>query len=213
MAADETLIIKPKVKIKVFGVGGGGNSVLMRMKQHNELDIELVAVNTDAKQLSLVAQAGVKPVQIGETLTRGRGTGGSVELGEQAAKEAENRLREAMSGADLIFITAGMGGGTGTGAAPVVARLANEMGALSVGVVTVPFSFEGSRKKKLAMEGVVKMQSQMDALIAVENDNLMKLPLDPPQKVEFGIAYTSKEHMTAAAKKFYDYAILCIKGK
>ena len=176
MAADETLIIKPKVKIKVFGVGGGGNSVLMRMKQHNELDIELVAVNTDAKQLSLVAQAGVKPVQIGETLTRGRGTGGSVELGEQAAKEAENRLREAMSGADLIFITAGMGGGTGTGAAPVVARLANEMGALSVGVVTVPFSFEGSRKKKLAMEGVVKMQSQMDALIAVENDNLMKLP-------------------------------------
>ena len=164
MAADETLIIKPKVRIKVFGVGGGGNSVLMRMGQHNDLDIELVAVNTDAKQLSLVSQAGVRYVQIGEPLTRGRGTGGNVALGEQAAKEAE------------IFITAGMGGGTGTGAAPVVARLANELGILSVGVVTVPFSFEGSRKKKLAMEGVVKMQSQMDALIAVENDNLLKLP-------------------------------------
>ena len=121
MAADETSIIKPKVKIKVFGVGGGGNSVLMRMGQHNDLDIELVAVNTDAKQLSLVAKSGVKPLQIGEPLTRGRGTGGKVELGEQAAKEAENHLREAMNGADLIFITAGMGGGTGTGAAPVVA--------------------------------------------------------------------------------------------
>ena len=158
MAADETSIIKPKVKIKVFGVGGGGNSVLMRMGQHNDLDIELVAVNTDAKALEL-SLADHK-----------------VELGEQAAKEAENHLREAMNGADLIFITAGMGGGTGTGAAPVVARLANELGILSVGVVTVPFTFEGSRKKKLAMEGVVKMQSQMDALIAVENDNLMKLP-------------------------------------
>ena len=176
MAADETLIVKPKVKIKVFGVGGGGNSVLMRMGQHNELDIELVAINTDAKQLSLVAQAGVKPMQIGESLTRGRGTGGKVELGEQAAKEAENRIREALTGADLVFITAGMGGGTGTGAAPVVARVANELGILSVGVVTVPFTFEGSRKKRLAMEGVIKMQSQMDALIAVENDNLMKLP-------------------------------------
>jgi cell division protein FtsZ len=176
MAADETLIVKPKVKIKVFGVGGGGNSVLMRMGQHNELDIELVAINTDAKQLSLVAQAGVKPMQIGESLTRGRGTGGKVELGEQAAKEAENRIREALTGADLVFITAGMGGGTGTGAAPVVARVANELGILSVGVVTVPFTFEGSRKKGLAMEGVIKMQSQMDALIAVENDNLMKLP-------------------------------------
>ena len=108
MAADETLIVKPKVKIKVFGVGGGGNSVLMRMGQHNELDIELVAINTDAKQLSLVAQAGVKPMQIGESLTRGRGTGGKVELGEQAAKEAENRIREALTGADLVFITAGM---------------------------------------------------------------------------------------------------------
>ena len=176
MAADENLIIKPKVKIKVFGVGGGGNSVLMRMGQHNDLDIELVAVNTDAKQLSLVARSGVKVMQIGEALTRGRGTGGKVELGEQAAREAENHLREALNGADLVFITAGMGGGTGTGAAPVVARLANELGILSVGVVTVPFTFEGSRKKKLAMEGVVKMQSQMDALIAVENDNLMKLP-------------------------------------
>lgn len=176
MTADETSIIKPKVKIKVFGVGGGGNSVLMRMGQHNDLEIELIAINTDAKQLQLVDQAGVRCIQIGESFTRGRGTGGDAALGEKAAKAEEKKIKDALNGADLVFVTAGMGGGTGTGAAPVVARLAKEMGLLSVGVVTVPFSFEGKRKKKTAMEGIVKMQSQMDALIAVENDNLMKLP-------------------------------------
>jgi len=177
MTTDDTLIIKPKVKIKVFGVGGGGNSVLMRMGQHNELDIELYAVNTDVKQLQLTEQVGgVNCIRIGENLTRGRGTGGNIQLGEQAAKNDAVKLQAAMNGADLVFITAGMGGGTGTGAAPIVARLAKEMGILSVGVVTVPFAFEGNRKKKVAQEGIVKMQSQMDALIAVENDNLSKLP-------------------------------------
>ena len=176
MTADETSIIKPKIKIKVFGVGGGGNSVLMRMGQHNALEIELIAINTDAKQLQLVGQSGVRCIQIGESLTRGRGAGGNTEIGAQAAKSEEDKIRDALNGADLVFITAGMGGGTGTGAAPVVARLAREMGILSVGVVTVPFSFEGGRKKRTAMEGIVKMQAQMDALIAVENDNLAKLP-------------------------------------
>ncbi|SFW63425.1 cell division protein FtsZ [Selenomonas ruminantium] len=176
MTTDETLV-KPKVKIKVFGVGGGGNSVLMRMGQHNELDIELYAVNTDAKQLQITAQVGgVNCIQIGENLTRGRGTGGNIQIGEQAAKNDAAKLQAAMNGADLVFVTAGMGGGTGTGAAPIVARLAKEMGILSVGVVTVPFAFEGNRKKKVAQEGITKMQSQMDALIAVENDNLSKLP-------------------------------------
>ncbi|MCR5758152.1 MAG: cell division protein FtsZ [Selenomonas sp.] len=177
MTTDDTLIIKPKVKIKVFGIGGGGNSVLMRMGQHNALDIELYAVNTDAKQLQLTAQAGgVNCIQIGENLTRGRGTGGNIQLGEQAAKNDAIKLQSAMNGADLVFVTAGMGGGTGTGAAPIVARLAKEMGILSVGVVTLPFAFEGNRKKKAAQDGITKMQSQMDALIAVENDNLSKLP-------------------------------------
>ena len=176
MTADETSIIKPKIKIKVFGVGGGGNSVLMSMGQHNALEIELIAINTDAKQLQLVGQSGVRCIQIGESLTRGRGAGGNTEIGAQAAKSEEDKIRDALNGADLVFITAGMGGGTGTGAAPVVARLAREMGILSVGVVTVPFSFEGGRKKRTAMEGIVKMQAQMDALIAVENDNLAKLP-------------------------------------
>ena len=115
-------------------------------------------------------------IQIGEALTRGRGTGGNTQLGEQAAKTEEDKIKAALNGAELVFITAGMGGGTGTGAAPVVARLAKEMGLLSVGVVTMPFAFEGNRKKKTAMEGITKMQSQMDALISVENDNLLKLP-------------------------------------
>lgn len=176
MTAEESLIVKPKIKIKVFGVGGGGNSVLMRMGQHNELDIELFAINTDAKQLERVKAEGVNCIQIGENLTKGRGTGGRVELGEQAAKNDAVKIQAAMNGADMVFITAGMGGGTGTGAAPIVARLAKEMGILSMGVVTVPFAFEGSRKQRLAQEGITKMQSQMDALIAVENDNLSKLP-------------------------------------
>ncbi|MBQ4212275.1 MAG: cell division protein FtsZ [Selenomonas sp.] len=176
MTADESLIVKPKIKIKVFGVGGGGNSVLMRMGQHNALDIELYAINTDAKQLERVKAEGVNCIQIGENLTRGRGTGGRVELGEQAAKADTAKLQAAMNGADMVFITAGMGGGTGTGAAPIVARLAKEMGVLSMGVVTVPFAFEGNRKQKIAQDGIVKMQANMDAFIAVENDNLSKLP-------------------------------------
>ncbi len=175
MTTEDTLI-KPKIKIKVFGVGGGGNSVLMRMGQHNELDIELFAVNTDAKQLKRVEEFGVNCIQIGEALTRGRGTGGNIQIGEQAAKNDAAKLQAALNGADMVFITAGMGGGTGTGAAPLLARLAKEMGILAVGVVTVPFAFEGNRKKKVAQEGITKMQSQMDALIAVENDHLSKLP-------------------------------------
>ena len=106
MAAEETLIIKPKVKIKVFGVGGGGNSVLMRMGHHKELDIDLVAINTDAKQLARVAEEGVETLQIGEDLTKGRGTGGNIALGEKAALDAKDKIREAMNGADLVFVTA-----------------------------------------------------------------------------------------------------------
>lgn len=112
MAAEETLIIKPKVKIKVFGVGGGGNSVLMRMGRHKDLDIDLIAINTDAKQLSRVAEEGVETLQIGEDLTKGRGTGGNIALGEKAALDAADKIRESMSGADLVFVTAGLGGGT-----------------------------------------------------------------------------------------------------
>ena len=175
-AADDAAIKRALVTIKVFGVGGGGNSVLKRIAESDFLEIDLVAVNTDSHALSFSNTDKIRIMQIGEQITKGRGTGGRVELGEQAAKSDSERLKEVMVGADMIFITAGMGGGTGTGAAPVVARLAKELGMLTVGVVTLPFSFEGRRKQRIANEGIVKMQSYMDALIVVKNDNLMKLP-------------------------------------
>ena len=175
-AKDDAAIKKALVTIKVFGVGGGGNSVLKRIAESDFLAIDLVAINTDSHALSFSNTEEIRAVQIGANLTKGRGTGGRVELGELAAKNDSERLKEMMLGADMIFITAGMGGGTGTGAAPVVARLAKELGMLTVGVVTLPFSFEGRRKQRIANEGIIKMQSYMDALIVVKNDNLMKLP-------------------------------------
>jgi len=175
-AADNAAIKKALVTIKVFGVGGGGNSVLKRIAESDFLEIDLVAVNTDSHVLGFSNSGKIRSIQIGDTVTKGRGTGGRVELGELAAKNDSERLKEMMLGADMIFITAGMGGGTGTGAAPVVARLAKELGMLTVGVVTLPFSFEGRRKQRIANEGIVRMQSYMDALIIVKNDNLMKLP-------------------------------------
>ncbi|MBE8954990.1 MAG: cell division protein FtsZ [Quinella sp. 2Q5] len=175
-AADDAAIKRALVTIKVFGVGGGGNSVLKRIAESDFLAIDLVAVNTDSHALGFSNSDAIRSIQIGENLTRGRGTGGRVEIGEQAAKADADRLKDMMVGADMIFITAGMGGGTGTGAAPVVARLAKELGMLTVGVVTLPFGFEGRRKQRIANEGIVRMQSYMDALIVVRNDNLMKLP-------------------------------------
>ena len=173
---DDPSIKRAIVTIKVFGVGGGGNNVLKRIAESDFLNIDLVAVNTDAHALTQMNIGAIKTVQIGETLTRGRGTGGNVLIGEESAKKDAARLKNMMLGADMIFITAGMGGGTGTGAAPIIARIAKELGILTVGVVTVPFKFEGIRKQRIANEGIVRMQSYMDALITVKNDNLLKLP-------------------------------------
>ena len=170
-----TEIKRAVVRIKVIGVGGGGNSVIARIAKENILDIDLVAVNTDAKQLQNLPQSGVKILQIGAGITKGLGTGASHDLGETAALADLDKIKSMLTGADMVFITAGMGGGTGTGAAPVIAKAARELGILSVGVVTIPFSFEGSRKKKIAQAGIEKMQMQMDALIAVKNDNLLNL--------------------------------------
>ena len=174
-ASDNANIRRAIVKIKVFGIGGAGNNVLKRLSSNHFAETDLIAVNTDSNVLSL-SDGNIKGIQIGGTLTNGRGTGGKVALGEQAAKLDSDRLRNMMSGSDMIFITAGMGGGTGTGAAPIVAKIAKDLGLLTVGVVTVPFSFEGKLKQRKATEGIIKMQSYMDALIVVKNDNLMKLP-------------------------------------
>ena len=173
---DDAAIKKALVTIKVFGIGGGGNSVLKRIAESDFLAIDLVAINTDTHALSFSNSDAIRSVQIGELLTKGRGTGGNVAIGEQAAKNDSEKIKSMMQGADMIFITAGMGGGTGTGAAPIVARIAKEMGLLTVGVVTLPFSFEGRRKQRIANDGIINMQSYMDALIVVKNDNLMKLP-------------------------------------
>ncbi len=172
---DDPSIKKAIVTIKVFGIGGGGNSVLKRLAESNFLDIDLVAVNTEIIPLTQMNMGAIKTVQIGEMLTKGKGTGGNTLIGEQAAKADSERLKNMMTGADMIFIAATMGGGTGTGAAPVIAKLAKELGILTVGVVTKPFKFEGIRKQKIADEGIIKMQSYMDALIIVKNDNLLKL--------------------------------------
>ena len=176
MITDDTKIKRAVVTIKIIGVGGGGNSVIERIAEGNELDVELIAINTDAKQLAYMEEAGIKALAIGRDLTKGLGTGGVADLGEAAAKGDEAKIKEVLKGADLVFVTASMGGGAGTGAAPVVAKIAKDMGILTVGVVTVPFSFEGVRKKRVANEGIAKMQGNLDALIVVHNDNLMKLP-------------------------------------
>lgn len=169
-------ITRAVIRIKVVGVGGGGNSVLLRLAEDRIPGIELLGVNTEAKQLSLLKDAGIEVLQIGERLTKGRGTGGVAEIGEKAAENDIVRLEQVLKDVDLVFITAGMGGGVGTGAAPVIARLVKKLGMLSIGVVTVPFSFEGKRKLRVAEQGVEAMREQMDALLVVHNDNLMNLP-------------------------------------
>lgn len=175
MATREIDIKEAIVTIKIFGIGGGGNNVLARLAESNQFNTQLIAINTDYRQLQAVSRFGVDTLLIGEHLTNRLGTGGKVELGQRAALDAEEQIRQAMYGADMVFITAAMGGGAGTGAAPVVARIAREMGLLTIGVVTTPFSFEGSRKMRTAQAGISEMQQQLDALLIVKNDNLLKL--------------------------------------
>lgn len=197
MASDDTAIKEAVITIKVFGIGGGGNSVLKRISESGITGVELVAVNTDAKQLSGLSALKVKTVQIGEALTRGRGAGGNPEIGMHAVEREEEKLRSMMRGADLIFVTAAMGGGTGTGAAPVVARIARDLGILTVGVVTMPFGFEGRRKMRIAQEAVMQMRAYIDALIVVRNDNLMKLSDD--RKMSFVGAFHAADEVLKQA--------------
>ena len=175
LTENKVALSRAVVKIKVFGVGGGGGNVLKRLAENDFNDVDLVAVNTDPHALTLFNDVPITSIQIGGNLTRGRGTGGKIALGEEAAKRDAERLKKMMLGADMIFITAAMGGGTGTGAAPVIAAIAKSLGILTVGVVTVPFTFEGNRKMRIANDGIAKMQSNMDALVIVKNDNLLKL--------------------------------------
>ena len=171
-------IIKPKITIKVVGVGGGGNNIVRCVREKYDLDITLIGLNSDLRQLNTLHKQGITVLPVGEKLTNGRGTGGRVELGEQAARGSEKQIRALLEGTDLVVIVATMGGGFGTGAAPVVAEIAQEMGILSIGVVTTPFHFEMARKMQTAQAGIARMQGYTDAFITVRNDNLLKIAPD-----------------------------------
>ncbi len=159
--------------IRVVGVGGGGLNALQRMIDADIHGVEFVAVNTDAQQLA-GSDANVK-LQIGRELTSGLGSGADTDLGRKAAEDSIDRLRQVLRGSDLVFVTAGEGGGTGTGAAPVIARAARELGALTVGIVTMPFGFEGKRRSEAAQKGLETLQESVDTLIVVPNDRLLEV--------------------------------------
>jgi cell division protein FtsZ len=159
--------------IKVVGVGGGGSNAVNRMVDAGLGGCEFIAINTDAQAL-LMVDSDVK-MPIGSDVTRGLGAGADPSVGKAAADESRDELKEALKGADMVFVTAGEGGGTGTGAAPIVARLAQEIGALTVGVVTRPFSFEGRRRAEIASRGVDELREEVDTLIVIENDRLLQV--------------------------------------
>lgn len=160
-------------RIRVVGVGGGGSNAVNRMIETGIAGVDFIAVNTDAQALML-SNAPTR-VRIGDKLTRGLGVGGNPELGRKAAEESMDELYQVLGGSDMVFITAGMGGGTGTGASPVVARIAREMNALTIGIVTRPFFFEGKKRAELAAAGIEALKEQVDTLIVIPNDRLLEI--------------------------------------
>ncbi|MEQ9549080.1 MAG: cell division protein FtsZ [Coleofasciculus sp. G3-WIS-01] len=160
-------------KIKVVGVGGGGGNAVNRMIASEVAGIEFWSINTDSQALS--QNSAAKRLQVGQKLTRGLGAGGNPAIGQKAAEESRDEIAQALAESDLVFITAGMGGGTGTGAAPIVAEIAKELGALTVGVVTRPFTFEGRRRTTQAEEGIAALQSRVDTLIVIPNNKLLSV--------------------------------------
>ncbi|MDD6432692.1 MAG: cell division protein FtsZ [Lactobacillaceae bacterium] len=160
-------------KIKVIGVGGGGGNAVNRMINEKVQGVDFIVANTDLQALN--ASKAQTKIQLGPKLTKGLGAGSNPEVGDKAAQESEEQIQKALEGADMVFITAGMGGGTGTGAAPVIAKIAKDSGALTVGVVTRPFSFEGPRRAKFATEGLEELKSNVDTLIIVANNRLLEM--------------------------------------
>jgi len=160
-------------RIKVIGVGGGGSNAVNRMIEEGMAGIEFVAINTDAQALLLSNSS--HRVRIGDKLTRGLGAGGNPEIGQKAAEESAEELYEVLKGTDMAFIAAGIGGGTGTGAAPVIAQIAKEVGALTIGVVTRPFTFEGAKRAQAAEAGIAKLKEHVDTLIVIPNDRLLQI--------------------------------------
>jgi len=160
-------------RIMVAGVGGGGSNAVNRMIEEGLIGIEFVAINTDAQAL-LLSNSPTR-VRIGDKLTRGLGAGGDPEIGKKAAEESAEELYEVIKGTDMVFIAAGIGGGTGTGAAPILAQIAKEVGSLTIGVVTRPFTFEGAKRRKTAEDGIEKLKEHVDTLIVIPNDRLLQI--------------------------------------
>ncbi len=191
----EELLKKQTAKIKVVGIGGGGNNTLNRIHEIGVKGAEMIAINTDAQDL-LYTNAD-KKILIGRELTKGLGAGSNPQVGEESARETEHEIKKKLEGADMVFITCGLGGGTGTGAAPVVADIAKRLGALVIGVVTMPFTIEGAKRIENANIGLDKMESIVDTLIVIPNDKLLEIVPDLPLQTAFKVA---DEILTNAVK-------------
>ena len=170
--------IQYEINIKVVGVGGGGGNAINRMADSGIQGVELISMNTDS-QILKYSRATYK-LQLGDKLTRGLGAGGDPEKGRRAAEESKEEIAAALKGANMVFVTAGMGGGTGTGAAPIVAEVAKEQGILTVAIVTKPFSFEGRRKMRVAEQGIAELRKHVDSIVVIPNDRLKLLETDEP---------------------------------
>lgn len=191
----EEFIAHQKATIKVVGCGGGGNNTINRITEVGVKGAETIAINTDAQDL--LYTTADKKILVGKEITRGLGAGSDPKLGEDAAKENEHDIKNAIVGADMVFITCGLGGGTGTGTAPVVADIAKKMGALTVAIVTVPFSMEGNKRYQNALLGLERLESTVDTLIVIPNDKLLELAPDLPIQTAFKVA---DEILTNAVK-------------
>ena len=191
----EQILARQKAAIKVVGAGGGGNNTIQRISEVGIIGAETIAVNTDAQDL-LYTTAN-KKILIGRELTKGLGAGSEPRIGEEAAREQEPEIKKALQGSDMVFITCGLGGGTGTGSAPVIAEVAKKLGALTVGIVTLPFNMEGHRRYENAIIGLEKMEQVVDTLIVIPNEKLLELAPDLPLHTAFKVA---DEILTNAVK-------------
>ncbi len=191
----EELLAKQKASIKVIGCGGGGNNTINRISEIGITGAETIAINTDAQDL--LYTTADKKILIGKELTKGLGAGANPKIGEEAARETEHDIKNHLQGSDMVFITCGLGGGTGTGSAPVVAEIAKKLGSLTVGVVTLPFTMEGQRRYQNAIAGLEKLESLVDTLIVIPNDKLLELAPDLPLHTAFKVA---DEILTNAVK-------------
>ena len=191
----EQILARQKAKIKVVGTGGGGNNTINRITEVGIVGAETIAINTDAQDL-LYCNADSK-ILIGRELTGGLGAGSMPQVGEEAARESEHEIKAKLQGADMVFITVGLGGGTGTGSAPIIAEVAKKVGALVVAIVTIPFEMEGKRRFENAMLGLEKLENHVDTLIMIPNDKLLELAPDLPLQTAFKIA---DEILTNAVK-------------